>query len=34
MDEKDNLGKGLNPGPLGCKGDSNYCINIFPLKII
>jgi len=34
MDEKDNLGKGLNPRPLGYKGDSNHCINYFPLKTI
>jgi len=34
MDEKKNSGKGLNPRPLGYKGDSNYCISIFPLKII
>jgi len=24
IDEKENSGKGLSLGPLGCKGDSNY----------
>jgi hypothetical protein len=34
VDEKNNLRKDSNLGPLGYKGDSNHCINFFPLKIL
>jgi uncharacterized protein YpiB (UPF0302 family) len=34
MDEEENSRKGLNLGPLNHKGDSNYFISFFPLKIM
>jgi hypothetical protein len=34
VDEKNNLRKNSNLGPLGYKGDSNHYINFFSLKII
>jgi hypothetical protein len=34
VDEKDNLKKGSNLGPLGYKGGYNHNISFFPLKII
>jgi hypothetical protein len=34
VDEKDNLKKGSNLGPLGYKGDSNLYIGFYPLNNI
>jgi hypothetical protein len=34
MNEKENLRKGSNLGPLGCKGDYIHYISFYPLKII